>query len=128
MRLLLDTQVLLWAAIQPKKLSAPARRLLTAKEQQLAFSVVSLWEIVIKRSLGRRDFTVDAAVLRRALLENGYEELAVSGEHVMRVSGLPAVHKNPFDRLLVAQAQVEGAVLLSSDRVLARYGESVKLV
>jgi PIN domain nuclease of toxin-antitoxin system len=127
-RLLLDTQVLLWAAIQPKKLSASARRLIADEKHEVLFSAASLWEVVIKRSLGRSDFTVDGSVLRRALLESGYAEIAVTGDHVLRVAGLPTLHKDPFDRLLLAQSYAEGATLLTADRVLERYKGPVRVI
>ena len=86
------------------------------------FSAGSLWEIVIKRSLGRDDFKVDARILRRGLLDNGYSELPIASEHVVAIDGLPQHHKDPFDRVLVAQGIVEGITLLTSDPAVARYG------
>lgn len=128
MKLLLDTHLLLWAAGAPKRLPAAARRLLGDARNELLFSVASLWEIVIKRSLGRDDFRVDPRLLRRGLLENGYFELPVSGEHALAVDGLPPLHKDPFDRLLVAQAQVESVTLLTADPLLGRYPGPVRCV
>jgi PIN domain nuclease of toxin-antitoxin system len=87
----------------------------------ILFSVASLWEIVIKNSLGRPDFVADPAVLRHALLDNDFHELPVAAEHALAVAALPALHKDPFDRLLLAQAIVEGLVLLTADKTLARY-------
>ena len=121
MKFLLDTQVLLWAAGEPTRLSASARRLLNDANNELLFSAASLWEIAIKRGLGRKDFSVDARLLRRGLLDNGYEELPILSEHVVEIESLPAIHKDPFDRLLVAQATVEGITLLTLDSVVARY-------
>jgi PIN domain nuclease of toxin-antitoxin system len=121
MKLLLDTHVLLWAAGEPARLSASARRLINDANNEPLFSVASLWEIAIKRGLGRRDFQVDARLLRRGLLDNGYSELPIMSDHVVAVEGLPAIHKDPFDRLLVAQATVEGITLLTLDLVVARY-------
>jgi len=91
----------------------------------LIFSAASIWEIVIKRTLGRRDFRVDPQRVRRRLIENGYDELPVGGEHVLGVAALPAVHRDTFDRLLVAQAIHEGLVLVTADRALAQYPASV---
>lgn len=126
---LLDTQLLLWMAIRPEKLSAAARRILKTPDAQVAFSAVSLWEIIIKRSIGRADFDVDARRLRRGLLDNDYRELAVLSEHVLAVERLPALHKDPFDRLLIAQADAEGLTLLTSDEVVASYpGSAIKRV
>jgi prevent-host-death family protein len=107
-KLLLDTHLLLWAAGDPGRLSAEARALIEAPENELLFSAASLWEIAIKRGLGREDFRVDVRLLRRGLLDNGYGELPVGSEHAVAIDGLPPIHKDPFDRLLVAQALVEG--------------------
>lgn len=84
-------------------------------------SAASLWEVAIKAGLGREDFQVDAAILRRGLLEHGYAELPISGAHATAVAGLPNIHKDPFDRILVAQAQLEGITLLTTDAIVARY-------
>ena len=121
MKLLLDTHVLLWAAGEPARLSASARRLINDADNEPLFSVASLWEIAIKRGLGRKDFQVDARLLRRGLLDNGYSELPIMSDHVVAVEDLPAIHKDPFDRLLVAQATVEGITLLTLDLLVARY-------
>jgi PIN domain nuclease of toxin-antitoxin system len=126
--LLLDTQLLLWAAGLPERLSAEARGLLEDAANRLAFSAASIWEVVIKAGLGREDFRVDARRLRRGLLEAGYAEMAVTAEHALAVARLPALHKDPFDRMLLAQAETEGAVLLTADAVLARYGGAVRFV
>jgi len=127
-KLLLDTQVLLWAAGQPKRLPAAARRLLTDVRHELWFSAASLWEVTIKAQLGRADFVVAPRVLRRGLLENGYRELAVTSEHAVQVEGLPDLHRDPFDRLLVAQAQCEGITLITSDAIVARYPGPIRKI
>ncbi len=121
MKLLLDTHLLLWAAGTPKRVPAAARRLIEEVENTLLFSAASLWEITIKRGLGREDFQVDPRVLRRGLLDNGYEELPITSEHAVFIDSLPDLHKDPFDRILVAQATVEGITLLTSDAVIAQY-------
>lgn len=121
MKLLLDTHLLLWAAGDPDRLSFDARSLIEAQENVLFFSAASLWEIAIQKSLGRSDFQADARLVRRGLLDNGYIELPVSSEHAVAVEGLPDIHKDPFDRILVAQAMVEGIVLLTADPVVANY-------
>ncbi len=95
-------------------------------ENELLFSPVSLWEVAIKRSLRRADFDVDPRLLRRGLLDNGYRELSVTGEHAVNVDALPAIHKDPFDRFLLAQAIVEGILLLTVDEVLVRYPGPVR--
>lgn len=121
MKLLLDTHLLLWAAGTPERLSAVARLLIDDPENELWFSAASIWEIAIKRGLGREDFRVDPRVLRRALLDNGYVELPITSEHAVGVDVLPALHKDPFDRILIAQASTEGIPLLTADPVVARY-------
>ena len=128
MKLLLDTQLLLWAAGQPDKLSPVAKRLLSSPRNELLFSAASLWEISIKNGLGRDDFRADARLLRRGLMDNGYLELPVTGEHAVAVDLLPPLHKDPFDRLLLAQAVSEGMTLVTSDAALARYPGPVKKV
>lgn len=128
MKLLLDTHLLLWAAGQPDRLSKTARDLIDAESSELMFSTASLWEIVIKRSLGREDFKVDARLLRRGLLDNGYGELPIASEHVVAIDTLPPLHKDPFDRVLIAQALVEGIVLLTTDGVVACYPAPVRAV
>ncbi|NDZ18213.1 PIN domain nuclease [Variovorax sp. WS11] len=128
MRLLLDTHLLLWAAGAPKRLSASTRKAIESPDNSLFFSVASIWEIVIKRGLDRSDFQVDAHLLRRGLLDNGYAELAITGEHALAVEGLPPIHKDPFDRLLVAQATAEGMTLLTSDANVALYPGPIRKV
>ena len=95
---------------------------------QLIFSAASLWEIAIKSSLGREDFRADARLLRRGLLDNGYDELAVGGDHAVAITNLPPIHKDPFDRMLVAQSAVEGILLLTADPVVAQYPGPVRKV
>jgi PIN domain nuclease of toxin-antitoxin system len=121
MKLLLDTHVLLWAASDPKRLSTKARKVLNDPQNQLLFSAASLWEIAIKRGLNRPDFQADPRLLRRGMLDNGYGELPIMSDHVVAIDGLPPIHKDPFDRLLVAQATVEGFTLLTLDPILAGY-------
>jgi PIN domain nuclease of toxin-antitoxin system len=95
---------------------------------ELHFSAASLWEITIKRGLGRSDFSVDGRVLRRALLDNGYQELVITSEHAVFIDSLPMMHKDPFDRILVAQATVEGITLLTADALVGQYPGPIKLV
>lgn len=128
MKLLLDTQLLLWAASEPERLSPSARRRLNDPENELLFSAASIWEITIKNALGRDDFRVQPRVLRRGLLDNGYTELPVTGEHAVNIDTLPTFHKDPFDRILIAQALVEGITLLTADKELARYRGPVRKV
>lgn len=128
MKLLLDTHLLLWAAGAPKRLPPAARKLINDPANDLLYSAASLWEIAIKRALGREDFRVDPRALRRGLLENGYAELAVTGEHVLAVDTLPALHKDPFDRMLVAQSLAESVTLLTGNPQVARYSDTIRRV
>ena len=121
MKLLLDTHLLLCAAGLPDRLPAEARALIERPDTEPIVSAASLWEVAIKSGLGRQDFMVDAQLLRRGLLENGYAELAISGAHAVAVRLLPPIHKDPFDRILVAQAQHEGVTLLTTDEIVSRY-------
>ncbi len=128
MRLLLDTHILLWTIAESRRLSAEARALIGDAGSDIIFSVVSLWEVAIKTARGRDDFHIDVSLLRRQLLDNGYAELAVAGPHAVALAALPALHKNPFDRMLVAQAMVEGVTLLTADPAVARYPGPIRLV
>ncbi len=128
MKLLLDTHLLLWAAAQPTRLSRGVRELLDAPENELLFSAASLWEIVIKQGLGRNDFRVNAHLLRRGLLDNGYGELSINSRHILAVADLPTLHKDPFDRILVAQATVEGITLLTADALVAQYPGAIRKI
>lgn len=128
MKYLLDTHLLLWAAAEPKKLPAKARKLLADPDNALLFSAVSFWEITIKRGLGRDDFQIEPNLLRRGLLDNGYEELTISSAHAIAVGHLPMLHRDPFDRMLLAQAEIEGITLLTGDAQIARYAGPVMKV
>ena len=128
MSFLLDTHVLLWAAGAPERLPADARAMIESPETKLIFSAASLWEVAIKSGLGRPDFRVDPRLLRRGLLENDYTELPVTGAHAVVVDLLPPIHRDPFDRILVAQAQVEGIPLLTADEVVGRYPGSIQVL
>ena len=128
MKLLLDTHLLLWAAGEPKRLSKQARSLIDNTENELLFSAGSLWEVAIKRGLGREDFKVDPRLLRRGLLDNGYNELPITSEHLVATESLPPIHRDPFDRVLVAQATVEGITLLTVDSLVSRYPGPIRAV
>jgi len=121
MKLLLDTHLVLWAAGEPKRLPKNIRTLLEDRDNELLFSAASLWEAAIKSGLGRKDFRVEVRLLRRGLLDNGYSELPIVSDHVVAIESLPPIHKDPFDRILVAQAAVEGITLLTNDPVVAQY-------
>ena len=128
MKFLLDTHIFLWAAYEPDRLSAKAIALLNDSDHELLFSAASIWEIAIKNGLGREDFKVDARLLRRGLLDNDYGELAITSEHAVFLENLPPIHKDPFDRILVAQAMVEGITLLTADSIVAKYPGPIQLV
>lgn len=128
MNCLLDTHLLLWAAGEPEKLSAIALQWIENPENVLYFSPASFWEIAIKNQLGRADFKLDARLLKRGLLDNGYVELIVNTEHSLHINLLQNIHKDPFDRMLIAQATVDGMVLLTADATVAQYGGSIQKV
>jgi len=119
MKYLIDTHLLLWAAAD--KLPKKAIPYFSDKENVLLFSSASIWEIIIKKGINRPDFLVDPAALYWGLLENGYMETTITSHHVFLVADLPPLHKDPFDRILIAQARAEDAMLLSSDKILSQY-------
>jgi PIN domain nuclease of toxin-antitoxin system len=126
--LLLDTHLLIWAALTPQRLSLQTRELLEDTENELLFSVVSVWEVAIKFRARPLAFDVPPKELRRNLLANHYTELLITADHAIATAFLPALHKDPFDRLLLAQSAVEGFTLITSDRLLAQYPGPVRLV
>ena len=128
MTLLLDTHLLLWAAGDPRRLSSKAQDLLGDPATELMFSTASIWEVVIKNVLGRSDFCVDPQQLRNGLIQNDYSELEIRSEHTLAVGSLPPIHKDPFDRILIAQAQVESVTLLTSDNEVAGYPGPIQAV
>ena len=128
MKFLLDTHFVLWVPIDHPQISSQARTVLSNPANQFVFSVSSIWEIAIKRGLQRRDFLFDPREIRRLLIENGYEELTVQSRHAVAVDSLPAIHKDPFDRILIAQAMVEGITLLTADPVIAQYPGPIRKV
>jgi PIN domain nuclease of toxin-antitoxin system len=128
MRLLLDTHLLLWTVGPDERLSSEARELIADPGNEPLFSIASLWEAAIKRSLRREDFQVDLRLLRRGLLDHGFEQLSITAEHTLAVADLPPLHRDPFDRMLVAQSIVEGVILLTADPAVARYPAPVRKV
>jgi len=128
MRILVDTHLVLWASAKSRRLPKEARSLLEDPGNELFFSAASLWEIAIKATLRRSDFRVDLALLRSALAAMDFIELPVSGAHAEKLAALPPIHKDPFDRMLVAQSRSEPLLLLTNDAVLAAYGEGIKVV
>ena len=121
MRLLLDTHLLLWMAGPSNRLSPKARTLIADPANELVFSAISIWETVVKKSRRRPDFVVDPQAFRTNLIANSLRELHVTADHALAVMALPPIHRDPFDRMLVAQAVSEGLTLLTSDDHLARY-------
>ena len=126
MQLLLDTHLLVWAMGEPERLDPALVHLLEDPMNTPVFSVASLWELVIKRGLDRPDFRLEPPLLRQALLEAGWRELPVEVHHVLVVGQLPALHRDPFDRLLLAQAQADGLLLITADQQLAQYPGPVR--
>ena len=128
MRLLLDTHILLWAAVEPERLSLAASSLVENPDNAIMFSVVSLWEVAIKTGRGRDDFRIDAGVLRRSLFDNGYTEIPMIGAHAAVLTSLPPPSQGPFDHMLVAQAMSEGVTLVTADPQVAKYPGPIRLV
>ena len=122
MRLLLDTHVLLWTLADDPRLRRNARAAIESASE-IHFSVASCWEIAIKAGIGRLD--ADVAEIRRVAKQCGFIELPVLGEHVEALQGLKPLHRDPFDRLLVAQALTEPLRLLTHDPQVARYGDTI---
>lgn len=123
---LLDTHLVLWAAFDPGRLSRRAAALLRDRKSAVVFSLATIWEVAIKTSLGRPGFAVDPSCLHAGLLAEGFAELPIRAQHLFRVATLPWVHRDPFDRLLVAQAVEEKMTLLTADAMLRGYGRFVK--
>ena len=123
MKILIDTHVLLWAAAD--ELPPDALRYIEDITNVLLFSPASIWEIIIKRGLGRADFVVDPASLYSGLLSAGYQELPITCRHTLLVQSLPLLHKDPFDRILIAQAASEGIPFLTADKTLSMYPGSI---
>ena len=128
MRLLLDTHLLLWAAASSKRLPREARELMEDDSNDVYYSAASIWEIGIKSSLRRKDFRIDLSQLLAMLPEMGLVELPITAAHAAGVTGLPAIHRDPFDRLLIAQSIAEPLTLLTNDALLERYRVGARVV
>jgi len=128
MKFLSDSHLLIWAAINSSRVPKRVLPLLNDKDNELFFSSASLWEITVKAAAGRFDFQIDPRLLRRNLLDNGYQELPVTSEHALMLLTLPPIHKDPFDRMLIAQAIAEGITLLTSDATIAKYPGPIQKV
>ncbi len=125
MRILLDTHILLWALIEPAKLSAQGRAALEDPDNDVVFSAASVWEMSIKAALGRPDFQTSPQTVVQAALSSGFAELPVRSSAALKVASLPHHHRDPFDRLLIAQAMTEPAVLYTADAQLTTYSDLV---
>jgi PIN domain nuclease of toxin-antitoxin system len=125
MRLLLDTHVLLWALSDPRRLSEAAKDAIEAGDNEILFSAASIWEIAIKAQVLRAELGVDCATIIGAARETRFNELPISAEHAAAVAALPALHKDPFDRLLIAQALTEPARLVTADKALVAYSNDL---
>ena len=128
MKLLLDTHLLLWASEDSPRLPALASSLIANSDNELLFSVASIWEISIKHANGLEDFHARPGTVWEGLLDNGYVELAVLGKHAVAAGSLLPIHKDPFDRILIAQAMVEGITLLTADPVIAKYPGPIRKI
>jgi PIN domain nuclease of toxin-antitoxin system len=128
MRVLLDTHVLLWALAEPGRLDAETRATIESGDTEVLFSAASIWEIAIKAGLGRPDFAFDPAEIAQAAVDTGFSELAVRSNAAALVGRLPLLHHDPFDRVLVAQAIVEPAILYTADRQLVPYSDLVRRI
>lgn len=129
MRVLADTHLLLWAAAEPDKLSDRARTVLANPANEVRFSAASIWEVTIKTALTNRpDFQVNPAQLAAGLRSHGWAELPITSLHAIQVGLLPEIHRDPFDRILIAQAHAEHLTLLTHDPIVARYPGPIELV
>ena len=120
-RYLLDTHLLLWAALFPDRLPKIASKLMKDADNTLYFSTASIWEMSIKLARPRKDLEIDIRQWRAGMLDNGYQELVITSAHAMGVRDLPDIHKDPFDRLLLAQAMREDMTLVTADELLSTY-------
>lgn len=128
MRFLADTHLLLRGASEPSELPKSARALMDDPDAEAWFSVASIWEVAIKHMLGGEGLDVDPGLLRRGLLAHDWRELRIESQHALALTKLPPIHKDPFDRILIAQAKVEGLTLLTGDADVARYpGDVIKV-
>ena len=121
MRILLDTHILLWVLIEPSRIDRETRETLESGAEEVLFSAASIWEIAIKSRLGRADFAIVPGEIARAARDSGFAELLIGSRAAALVAELPLLHRDPFDRLLVAQAITEGAALVTADSIFHQY-------
>jgi PIN domain nuclease of toxin-antitoxin system len=128
MTFLLDTHFVMWIPIEDRRIGRAALRILNDPGNTFVFSAVNLWEIAIKRALKGAAFAYDPRAIRKHMLANGYVELPIEGSHAVAVDALPLIHNDPFDRLLIAQAVVEGITFLTRDRTIGRYPGPIRRI
>lgn len=128
MRLLLDTNVLLWAVAEPGKIPKTFRERIEAADNEVFFSAASVWELAIKMQIGRIELPVTLEEVIRAAIRIGFLELPITAAHAVWTPRLPLHHRDPFDRLLVAQALCEPARLFTADRTLSKYSDLVEVI
>lgn len=128
MVLLLDTHILLWALDEPERLPEDLVAQIESPETSVLFSAASIWEIAIKTALGKLDFRYPPEQIAQAAVETGFVELAVSAAHGAKVANLPLHHRDPFDRLLIAQALLMPAQLVTADVALVPYSELIRVI
>jgi PIN domain nuclease of toxin-antitoxin system len=128
MRILLDTHILIWVLLEPRRLSERAKEVIESEATQVLFSAVSIWEIAIKARIGRPGFIFRPGEIALSALGSGFIELPIRSDAAAQVADLPLLHRDPFDRLLVAQAMTEPAGLLTGDAQLLPYSELVRLL
>lgn len=121
MAYLLDSQVLIWLANEPHKIISSIEDILMQKAEKIYFSHASIWEITIKSKLNKPDFNINAKKLYHHLLHNHYLELPINIKHCLKVYDLPMIHKDPFDRLLIAQAMLENLTFITHDGDILKY-------
>lgn len=127
MSILLDTHLLIWLIAASERLPATAREAVENSNNQLFFSAASIWELAIRQSTGRARLELPPELLHRQLLDNSFEEVPVTAKHGLAVCRLEQIHKDPFDRVLIAQAMSEGMLLLTSNETIARYNGPIRL-
>ncbi|MWQ84786.1 type II toxin-antitoxin system VapC family toxin [Glaesserella parasuis] len=122
MKILVDSHILLWLAWDKKEnLSPQAVELLDDPTSEIYFSLASLWKIAIKSSLGKPDFDIDVEALEQGLIQVGCRMLAIELPHILKQAQYPFIHRDPFDRLLMAQAEVENVFFMTSDTMILKY-------
>jgi PIN domain nuclease of toxin-antitoxin system len=128
MKILVDTHMLVWLAAATARLPLAAREIIEDPDNEIFFSSASIWELTIKHSLGKGEIPVHPRVLHTALAAHDFQEIAITSLHGLAAGSLPPIHKDPFDRIMIAQSIAEDCILITSDRMLARYDAPVRLL